>query len=134
MYRSRVALTCAAVAAATALTATAADARPAARGGSLTVTTRDYSVKISRLTIPHGVPISVTVVNAGKIVHEAVPELMNADDHPLRYKGKSSAIENIAPGGSKSGIWLFPKAGTYKIACHVKDHQALGMRIMVTVT
>lgn len=134
MLRSRRVLACAAVAAASLTAIPISDAARGRGGGELTVTTREFAIGLSRPTVPHGVPIAVTVVNHGTMVHEAIPELVNVNDHALRYKGRSQAIEGIAPGKSKSGTWLFAEPGVYKIACHVMDHNARGMHILVTVT
>jgi uncharacterized cupredoxin-like copper-binding protein len=100
---------------------------------SLTVITRDFRVGLSQAVVPHGVPIAVTVHNAGKTQHEAVPEMPSAMDHPLRYHGKVEAIENVAPGRSKTGTWFFARPGLYKIACHVAGHYRAGMHVTIRV-
>ena len=83
--------------------------------------------------MPHGVPITVTVRNVGKVQHEAVPERLSAMDHPLRYHGHVQAIENVAPGKAKTGVWFFARPGVYKIACHVPGHYTAGMHATIRV-
>jgi uncharacterized cupredoxin-like copper-binding protein len=122
--RRLVALTAPAVAAAALI--------PAATGApvgatTLTVTLDEFSVRVSAHTVPVGTRVRFVVRNRGQLTHEAVLEPAGARNHPLRYAGRATEVEQVQGGGTKSAVWILSKPGDYQIACHVGDHYRRGM-------
>jgi len=114
----------------TAGTAHAAQATPA----SVKVTLRDFSVTMSRQRLPAGTPIRFVITNRGKAMHEAVLEPAGADDKALEVRGRRYEADDIAPGSTRTLIWIVPHAGKYQLACHMPGHFEMGMKTTFIVS
>jgi hypothetical protein len=95
---------------------------PLAPPARLGVTAREWSLVLSRTTLPAGRAI-VQLKNIGE------------DAHNLRLEGGSDALDvPLAESGEvKQADGTLP-AGDYKVYCALPGHEAAGMRARLTVT
>jgi uncharacterized cupredoxin-like copper-binding protein len=94
---------------------------------TVTITLDDYSVHLSRVTVPVGARVRFVAVNAGQVRHEAVLERAGARNHPLQLGGERTEIEGLGPRVTRSAVWRLTARGDYQIACHVPGHYQRGM-------
>jgi uncharacterized cupredoxin-like copper-binding protein len=81
----------------------------------VTVTMTEYHFKITpSIGLKHGVPITFTVLNRGKLVH-------NFDIQGVK------ATPVAGPGSKRTMVVKFTKAGRYPYVCDVPRHAELGM-------
>src|SRR5262245_11698149 len=104
-----------------AVCASSASARDA-NTRTLTVTLDEYRVQLSGTTLPVGAHVRFVVRNRGQVIHEVVLERAGARDHPLRFEGRVTEVEHVAPGAAKTATWVLAKPGDYQIACYVGNH------------
>jgi uncharacterized cupredoxin-like copper-binding protein len=104
------------------------------RSVSVHITLRDFSIAMSRHAVPAGTPITFTISNRGKAMHEVVLERAGADDEALEVRGREYEADDIAPGTKRSITWIVPRAGEYQLACHMPGHFERGMKARLTVT
>lgn len=109
-------------------------ASPVAEGTPVTITLSEFKVEVSQTEFTVGETYIFTVENAGEFGHEAVIEVLDAEDAPLEADGAVSEVETLDGGASGSLTWTFTEAGEFQIACHVRDHYQQGMVIPITVT
>jgi hypothetical protein len=69
---------------------------------TVTVTLKDFSVTLSRASVPTGTPVTFKVENQGKVTHELVLEPAGAKDEPLEQNGKPTELEDIEAGALRS--------------------------------
>lgn len=84
-----------------------------------TVTLDDYLIRPQELRVPSGRPLTITVVNRGRV------------GHTLRIRGATRnvlAFTTIRPGESKTRSFKRPLAkGTYTMYCALSNHEELGL-------
>ena len=97
--------------------------------------------KPDRITVRQGDTLRLTVVNAGRIMHELVigteeelrkhAALMRASpdmEHDAPY------MSHVEAGKSGEIVWQFDKPGTFRFACLVPGHFEAGMVGTIVVT
>jgi uncharacterized cupredoxin-like copper-binding protein len=94
---------------------------------TVTVTLKEFSVTLSRSSVPAGTPVRFNVVNEGKMTHELVLEPAGLEDEPMEQNGAATELEDIEPGTSRTATWTLPNAGGYDLACYVPGHFEAGM-------
>ena len=87
----------------------------------ITVTLNEYSIKLSRASVPKGSIVLFTVKNVGAIPH-------NAD-----FVGTGKRTPIAGPGSKKLLTILFKKKGSIQVVCDVPRHIQLGMLTSFTV-
>jgi len=107
-------------------------ASPAA-AGEVTVELSEFDVITSATVFKVGETYSFVATNTGEFTHEFLIEAAGANDVPLEADGKEAEIEGIDAGTSATLEWTFTEAGTYQLTCHVRDHDAHGIAITITV-
>jgi uncharacterized cupredoxin-like copper-binding protein len=93
------------------------------------------------LTVQQGETIAFTVTNTGSLPHEFVIGNSHVqEEHAAGMTGSDShhdlghnAME-LAPGETRTLIYVFDTPGTLLIGCHVPGHYEAGMRATITVT
>jgi len=91
----------------------------------------------SKITVPVGVPVTITLVNSDPIDHEWIV----GDDavHALHRTGTellhpSRPTEVVIPAGeSRTTVVTFEAAGSLKFICHLPAHEQYGMVGTVTI-
>ncbi|MDQ6796727.1 MAG: cupredoxin domain-containing protein [Actinomycetota bacterium] len=102
-----------------------AAARPAQRQVQLSAD--DYSFAgLGDVGVKVGETIEFAMANRGSVEHEF--EVIRPDGKPLGEIGPTK------PGASGKVTLTFDKAGTYRFACGIADHEARGMAGTFTVT
>lgn len=114
----------------------------AAAGGPAPATTIEILIRHSRfepadISVPVGVPVSITLHNTDPIDHEWIV----GDDaiHAVHRTGTellhpTRPTEVVLPAGeSRTTIVTFEAAGTMEFICHLPAHEAYGMVGTVTV-
>ena len=92
----------------------------------------------NRVTVPAGVPVTVTLRNGDPIDHEwivgdaAVHERHRNGTEP-RHASRPTEV-SVPAGASQRTIITFEKPGTYLYICHLPGHEAYGMVGTVVVT
>jgi len=91
----------------------------------------------STITVPVGVPVTITVRNDDPIDHEwivgdeAVHEFYRTDTRPLH---PTRPTEVILPAKStKTTTIVFERTGSLQFICHLPGHEAYGMVGTVTI-
>ena len=77
------------------------------------------------------ITVGSTDVKAGEITFEAKND--GKIPHDLAIKGTSDKTELISPGGTAE-LKVTLKAGKYELYCTVTGHEALGMKLNITVS
>jgi plastocyanin len=103
---------------ATVLAAAPVGARTAAATATVTVTEKDFSIKLSAGSVSHGA-VTFRVRNVG-----AVP-------HDFKIAGKKTAT--LKAGKSAVLTVRFAKAGRYPFSCSLAGHAAMGMKGVLIV-
>ena len=112
--------TAAAVAAAPAVAPGGAAAATPAPSTTLTETTTDNKFSDTVFTIPAGQPVTITVDNKGKALHNwHVLNVQGADGKPVQ-----TAL--VQPGGSAKLTFTIDKPGTYQFHCDVHPTEMIG--------
>jgi plastocyanin len=92
---------------------------------SVTITLDDFTIRPQQLRVPAGKPLTVTVVNHGRL------------GHTFRIRGKTRnvlAMTTIRPGESMTRSFKRPLAkGTYTMYCALANHEELGMNGKITI-
>jgi uncharacterized cupredoxin-like copper-binding protein len=89
------------------------------------------------LTVPVGLPITITLRNDDPIEHEWI--VGNADVHQRHRDGTEPYHDTIptevtlAPLQSKDTTVTFDTPGDYAFICHLPGHEAYGMKGMIRV-
>jgi plastocyanin len=105
--------------------------------------TRQITIHYSRfepatLSVPHGVPVTILLVNRDPIGHEWL--IGDAAFHERHRRGNepqhgARATEvSIPPLGRAETTITFEQPGTYAYICHLPGHEAYGMVGTLTVT
>jgi plastocyanin len=92
---------------------------PVPTTANLGVTAREFSLVLSRRSVPAG-PVRVQLVNRGE------------DPHDLAIAG-ALAIPQVGPGLTATGTTALAP-GTYALVCTLEGHAEAGMRATLTVT
>jgi sulfocyanin len=81
------------------------------------------------VTVPVGWKVTVDLTNKGLLPHSAAIVTDTANSTTLAFAGAEIAnvTTGIAPGATATFTFTPNKAGTYRIACLVPGHEALGM-------
>ncbi|KAB2379949.1 hypothetical protein [Actinomadura montaniterrae] len=90
---------------------------------TVTVTEKEYSLKLSQTTFKAG-PYIFIAKNAGTM------------QHALAISGPGITNAKVTPGispGQQAKLNLSLQPGTYKLWCPIDDHRALGMQTKITV-
>jgi uncharacterized cupredoxin-like copper-binding protein len=99
----------------------------AACGGqsnAATITLSEFQIKPKGVTLRAGQPITLTLVNAGKVDHNLELDPAVADNPRLA---------DLKPGERRS-VTFTPKAtGTFQYACTIPGHAPAGMTGTITV-
>jgi uncharacterized cupredoxin-like copper-binding protein len=98
------------------------------------VTLREFTISMSRRTLPARTPIRFVIANRGSVEHETVLERAGAVDKALEVRGREYEADDIAPGTTRIVTWSLPSAGHYQLACHMPGHYQMGMKMTFTVT
>jgi uncharacterized cupredoxin-like copper-binding protein len=91
---------------------------------SITVTLDDYLIRPQQIRVPKGRPLTITVVNHGRLGHTF--RLRTSPTHIVL------AITTIPPGRSKTAT-IRLKAREYTMFCALSNHEELGMSGKLTV-
>jgi plastocyanin len=89
-----------------------------AKSGSVTVTLDDYLIRPQSLRVPKGEPLTVTVLNHGRLGHTF--RIRSANHDVLK-------LTTIAPGGKSTSHPFKLAAGKYTMYCALSNHEELGM-------
>jgi uncharacterized cupredoxin-like copper-binding protein len=102
----------------------------------------EYAVKVGRSSVPSG-PITFTVHNKGRAVHEMLVVRTDARQDALPKKGDKvketgpvkliDEVEHLKPGKSAS-LTVRLKPGRYVLLCNLAGHYASGMHAAFRVT
>jgi uncharacterized cupredoxin-like copper-binding protein len=113
-----------------ALAAVAAPLALASTGArEMHITESEWGIAGVPPTIKAGTPLKITVTNKGGVAHELVLENGNcARQCAVRLAGRNAELENLAPGMSKSAVWMITKPGRYTFTCRKPGHWKAGMR------
>jgi uncharacterized cupredoxin-like copper-binding protein len=95
---------------------------------------KDYRVIVSQHHLPAGKPITFVITNRGHHTHEFVLEPATAFDKALKVDGKTAEADEIKPGETRTVTWIIPRAGAFKLACHIDHHYQKGMRTPVSAS
>jgi plastocyanin len=85
----------------------------------------------SDVTVPVGVPITITLVNLDPIGHEwivgddAVHQIHRVGTELLHPDKPTEVV--IPAGGTKTTVVTFVQGGSLKYICHLPGHEAYGM-------
>lgn len=93
------------------------------RATTFTVTLDDYLIRPQELRVPKGRPLTIRVVNRGRL------------GHTLRIRGATKnilAFTTIRPGEAKQREFN-PAPGTYTMYCALANHEELGLYGKLTV-
>ena len=85
--------------------------------GRFTVTLDEYLMRPQKIHVPHGAPLTVTVVNHGRL------------GHTFRIRTRNHTVlklTTIAPGRRQSRSFRLAP-GTYRMFCALANHEELGM-------
>ena len=117
----------------------------------------DFAFSPKKITLKAGVPVEMTIVNVGKVVHEVliydVPKSVpkSWDDHAIPHtffqnmgeiKAKAGGAETVGTNlfefeveAGKSMMLEFTpnKKGTFEVGCHVAGHYENGMKATLVV-
>jgi uncharacterized cupredoxin-like copper-binding protein len=91
----------------------------------------------SAVTVPAGVPVSITLENDDPIGHEwivgppEVHEVHRVGTEP-EHVGRPNEV-SVAPYETKTTLLTFERPGTYAFICHLPGHEAYGMKGVVAV-
>jgi uncharacterized cupredoxin-like copper-binding protein len=89
-----------------------------------TVALDDYLIRPQQISVPKGQPLTITVVNHGRLGHTF--RIRRGATHVLL------AITTIPPGQSKTATVKL-KPGKYTMFCALANHEELGMSGKLTV-
>ena len=117
---------------------------PAASGGSVQTTLRDFAIDVSDSTLAKG-QVQLSITNSGAAVHELEVFSVPAGVDVARLTVTNSVadtdsagmtvideVEDVAPSTSTTlTVNLTP--GTYAFICNLPTHYGLGMHTAVTV-
>ena len=85
--------------------------------GSFSVTLDDYLIRPQQIRVPKRVPLTVTVLNRGRLGHTF--RIRSANHTVLK-------LSTIAPGGRASRTFKLAP-GRYTMFCALANHEELGM-------
>lgn len=104
---------------------------------TLTLTIRHSAFDLSELTVPAGVPVTITLVNEDPIDHEwlvgdaAFHQAHRTGTHETHHAVPTEvtvpALETVTT------TITFGEPGTYGYICHLPQHEAYGMVGLLTV-
>jgi len=98
------------------------------------ITEAEWGISGVPTTVKAGTKLHVTVTNKGGILHELVLENGNCVKQcAVQLGGHNAELENLAPGTSKSAVWVLSRPGKYTFTCRKPGHWKAGMRKTFTV-
>jgi uncharacterized cupredoxin-like copper-binding protein len=114
----------------------------AGRGGGQPATTVEIAIRYSHftpsvITVPAGVPVTITLRNHDPIDHEWI--VGDEAVHALHRTGtellhSSRPTEVVIPAGeTRTTVVTFEGPGSLRYICHLPAHEAYGMVGMVTI-
>jgi predicted lipoprotein with Yx(FWY)xxD motif/uncharacterized cupredoxin-like copper-binding protein len=106
---------------------------PAAQGG-VVVNLIEFTILVSQTEFKVGQTYTFDVTNIGQFPHEFVIEKAGSNDAPLQANGKELVIEPMDAGKGGTLTWTPTDAGTFQLACHVRNHYSMGMAVTIHVT
>ena len=118
----------------------AAEPAPAASGGAIAVSLKEFSVSPAAAETAAG-SVSFDVKNEGKVVHEMVVvkladgaglDSITKPDGTASEDASVGEAADIEPGATKSTT-IDLKAGTYALICNLPGHFTGGMKTVFTV-
>jgi plastocyanin len=80
----------------------------------ITVTASDFSFKLSKTTVPKGVPIVFTIINKGPSPHDW--DVEGTPGTPVKNPSSKTVFK-----------FTFKKAGSFRYVCTVPRHAEFGM-------
>ena len=95
------------------------------------------TIEPKTMTVPHGVPVTFVITNAGSMLHEFTlgdAAQQDAHDAEMRATGSMSMPKDepnavgVEPGQTKELTFTFAAAGTTLAGCHVAGHYQAGMK------
>jgi len=117
---------------------------PAASGGNVQTTLRDFAIDVSDTTLSSG-EVHLAITNSGAAVHElevfSVPAGVDAGAIPVSNSVADTdsvgmtvvdEVEDVAPSTS-TNLTVNLQPGTYAFICNLPTHYGLGMHTVVTV-
>lgn len=109
-------------------------ASPAA-SGEIAVDLAEMTILPSTTVFTVGETYTFVATNVGDFPHEMLIEPAGERrGAPLVDEtGREAAIERLEAGATRTLEWTFTEPGTFQLACHIRDHYAMGMVISITV-
>jgi uncharacterized cupredoxin-like copper-binding protein len=104
---------------------------------SIEIDIRYSAFNPSEITVPVGVPITITLRNGDPIDHEwivgdeAVHAVHRVSDEPLHPDRPTEVV--LPAMTSTTTVVTFQQAGSLAFICHLPDHEKYGMRGTVTI-
>jgi uncharacterized cupredoxin-like copper-binding protein len=111
---------------------------PAARASNQVTISFHYShFEPSALTVPVGVPVTITLRNDDPIGHEWIvgpPEVhaVHRVGTEPEHAGRPNEV-SVPPYTTKTTTIVFDRPGPYEYICHLPGHEEYGMKGILTV-
>lgn len=91
--------------------------------------------------VPHGMPVTFVVTNAGAIEHEFFlgdEAAQTTHEHEMAGMGgmtnNAANVISMKPGETKELTFMFAQGGVMLAGCHVPGHYPGGMKAQITVS
>lgn len=120
-------------------------AAPTKASADITIEATDFAYTPSTFTVPAGQPVTITLVNLGKVEHDFVIEKIEVKDVTASDSGMAEhhqmsdmpdyALHFFAKAGDRATLQFTAlETGTYEIFCSIQGHKEAGMIGQLIVT